>query len=200
MYFDYAQHNQVGGAQCGNGNLAPCKPLGYMKHLGKKFSSDKGLPITANAKLTGPVGGYSWLLKLNSGAPVHIRFEFVEASPDTPLLLSIAYPIGTTFTITAHAATWCGANAQYSCSETFRAVSSMAAVRNSLGNTYYFSSDGLLTFRLIQTPKDYVGVPKWFLPNYTDAGQWGNGYALPRFSRGGVLLPALGYGPYSALN
>lgn len=194
--FDSAQHSQVGGSQCGNGGGQPCNPLGYIKHMGKKFSSDLGLPITASPDVSGPVGGFSWLLKLNSGSPRQLKIEFVEVSPDTPMLLSIAYPLGTSFTITANAPSWCGTSQQYSCKEVFHPVNSVADVRNSLGNAYYFSNQGLLTIRIIQTPKDYVGAPSWFLPKYTDIGQWGNGYALPRFERGGVLLPGLSYGPW----
>ena len=195
MYFDYAQHNQVGSSQCGNGNGLPCNTLGYIKHMGKKFSSDNGLPITANADVAGPVGGFSWLLKLFGGSPRKIRFELIEAGPDTPMLLSIAYPLGTSFTITANAA-WCSSSPEYSCQESFHSVNSIAEVRKSIGNTYHFSKEGLLTLRIIQFPQTYVGNPDWFLPKYTDIGQWGSGYAIPRFERGGVLLPGLSYGPW----
>jgi hypothetical protein len=111
------------------------------------------------------------------------------------LLLSIAYPTGTSFKITAYAA-YCSTSQQYSCQESFRAVNSTVAVRKSTGNTCYFSKEGLLTLRIIQTPQTYVGTPSWFLPKYTDIGKWGNGYAIPRFERGGVLLPGLNYGPW----
>ena len=196
LYFDAAQHDQVGNTVCGNGDGLPCPPLGYIKHMGKKFSLDNGLPITASADVAGPVGGYSWLLKLIAGAPKRLVVKSVEVRPDTPMLLSIAYPIGTNFTITANAPTWCSPSAQYSCKEVFKPVNSITAVRKSIGNTYYFSPTGLLTVRVIQTPKDYVGAPTWFLPKFTDVGLWGNGFAIQRFERGGVLLPVGSYGTW----
>jgi len=196
LYFDAAQHDQVGNTVCGNGDGLPCPPLGYIKHMGKKFSLDNGLPITASADVAGPVGGYSWLLKLIAGAPKRLVVNSVEVRPDTPMLLSIAYPPNTAFTITASAAEWCSPSAQYSCKEVFKPVDSIAAVRKSLGNTYFFSPQGLLTVRIIQTPKDYVGAPTWLLPQFNTTGQWSNGFAFPRFERGGVLLPVNSFGPW----
>jgi len=195
MYFDNSKHNQVGGSLCGNGNLAPCLALGYMKHLGSLFNSDKGLPVTANADVVGPTGGFGWLLKLNNGAPHTLKLDFIEVSPDSPLMLSIAYPPGTGFTITANAA-WCSPSQKYSCKETFSAVSSIEKVRNSLGNTYHVDSNGLLTVRIIQTPQSFVGDPNWLLPDNNTPGKWGNWYALDRFSRNGVFLPRMAYGPW----
>ena len=90
--WDDSKHNQVGGALCGNGNLAPCPALGYMKHLGSLFHSDNGLPVTANADVVGPTGGFGWLLKLNNGAPHTLKLEHIEVSPNSPLLLSLPYP------------------------------------------------------------------------------------------------------------
>jgi hypothetical protein len=164
--------------------------------MGKKFSSDYGLPVTASADVAGPVGGFSWFLKLLGGLPKQIRFELIEVRPDTPMLLSIAYPVGTSFSITANAA-WCDeGDAQYSCKETFRAVNSTSAVRRSTGNTYHFSHEGLLTIRILQTPTLYTGNPNWFLPQYIDIGKWGHGYAISRFERGSVFLPGVQYGPW----
>merc|ERR1712190_220851 len=165
------------------------------KHLGPLFNSDKGLPVTANADIVGPTGGFGWLLKLNNGAPHTIKLDLIEVSPDSPLMLSIAYPPGTGFTIIANAA-WCSPSQKYSCKETFSAVSSIEKVRNSLGNTYHVDSNGLLTVRIIQTPQTFVGDPDWLLPDYSTPGKWGNWYALDRFSRNGVFLPRMAYGPW----
>merc|ERR1711862_379491 len=56
------------------------------------MGTDNGLPVTANADIVGPTGGFGWLLKLNNGAPHTIKLDFIEVSPDSPLMLSIAYP------------------------------------------------------------------------------------------------------------
>ena len=198
MLWDDSQHSQVGGALCGNGNQAPCTALGYIKHLGPRFVNDNGLPVTARADVAGPVGGFGWLLELSSGAPRNLKLELIEVRPDTPMLLSIAYPRGTTFTITANAA-WCTPNERYACQEQFYSVGSSEEVRNSPGNTYHVDNNGLLTIRVVQTPSGFVGNPSWFLPTYDDIGKWGNGHALPRFERGGVLLPKMSYGPYTEI-
>jgi len=195
MSWDDSQHNQVGGALCGNGNLAPCPALGYMKHLGSLFDYDNGLPVTANADIVGPTGGFGWLLKLNNGAPHTLKLEYIEVSPDSPLLLSLAYPPGTGLTITANAA-WCSPSKYYSCKETFSAVSSIGEVRNSLGNAYHIDSNGLLTVRVIQTPQSFIGDPEWLFPDYDTPGKWGSWYAVDRFSRNGVFLPKFTNGPW----
>jgi len=199
MRWDDSLHNKIGNSQCGNGQGIPCDYVGYIRHLGDYFSGDSGLPVTANADIVGPVGGFGWKLELIKGAPRSVRFEQIEVDPSSPMLLSISYPLGTSFTITAHAV-YCTDGNQYSCTETFQQVSSMEEVRNSIGNTYHVdSSTGLLTFRIIQTPSNFVGRPDFFLPSYDDIGKWGNGYALGRFERDGVRLPKMAYGPYLTL-
>jgi len=195
LLWDDAQHNQVGSTLCGNGNRAPCPALGYIKHQGPLFEADNGLPVTASANIVGPIGGFGWLLKLNKGAPHSVKLELIEVKPDSPLLLSIAYPLGTGFTITANAK-WCTPSNNYSCQETFHSVASVKEVRESLGNTYHVDSNGILTVRIIQTPQSFIGDPDWLLPNYDTAGKWGSGYALDRFSRNGVLLPVRSSGPW----
>lgn len=200
MQWDNALHNKIGSSQCGNGQGLPCDYVGYIQHLGDYFSGDSGLPVTANADIVGPVGGFGWKLDLTQGSPKSVRFEQIEVDPSTPLLLSIPYPIGTSFTIEAVAA-YCSDSASYSCTEIFHQVSSVEEVRNSLGNTYHVdSTTGLLTFRIIQTPKNFVGRPEFFLPSYEDIGKWGKGDALGRFERDGVRLPRMAYGPYLTLD
>merc|ERR1711862_738373 len=53
-----------------------------------------------------------------------------------------------------------------------------------------------LTVRVIQTPQTWIGDPDWLLPDYNTPGKWGNCYALDRFSRNGVFLPRMAYGPW----
>jgi hypothetical protein len=195
MEWDTALHNKVGYELCGNGDGQPCPPVGYIRHLGYKFSpfrnvnTKKGLWVTANADVAGPTGGFGWHLSLARGAPRVLKLSQMEISPTSPLLLSIAYPVGTTITITANAA-YCDVTPQYTCAETFKRVASVAAVRTSLGNTYHLSSTGVLTVRIIEFANYYTGNPKWSLPQYSTPNRnYANAYALPRFERAGVRLP-----------
>jgi hypothetical protein len=154
--------------------------------------------VTANADIVGPVGGFGWKLELGAGAPKSVRFEQIEVDPTTPLLLSIAYPIGTSFNMSANAG-WCTDSSQYACVEDFHQVDSIVAVRRSLGNTYHVDVNGVLTFRVVQTPKLFVGKPDYFLPQWSNKGKWNRGYALTRFERDGVKLPRFSYGNHLKL-
>jgi len=199
MEWDDNLHTQIGTTQCGNGPDIPCDYVGYIKHLGDQFTNDTGLPVTANADVVGPVGGFGWKLELDGGSPKSIRFEEIEVDPATPLLLSIAYPPGTSFNITAHAR-YCTASEKYTCSEPFHQVNSVAEIRNSLGNTYYVDPQGVLTFRILQLPKTFVGRPEFFFPQYSDEGRDGFGFALERFDRDGVFLPMYAHGTHLILD
>lgn len=168
-----------------------------MRHKGMPGN---GLPVTAVGDIVGPVGGYGWVLELDRGPPRNIRFEQIEVLPETPMLLSIPYPPGTSFTITAHGAPWCWtAGDTYSCSETFQEVNSLDQVRNGPGNQYYVDSNNVVTFRIVQTPQTFVGRPEWFIPSRNDPGRDGLGYAVERVERENVYLPRLTYGPYYTL-
>lgn len=81
----------------------------------------------------------------------------------------------------------------------FTATTSVEAVRNGPGNQYYVDPDGVLTFRIVQTPKDFMGRPEWFIPSRTDPGRDGIGQAVERFERAGVYLPKSTYGPEYSL-
>lgn len=177
----------------------PCQAEGYVRHLGHKFSPlihnnvNKGLPITANADVVGPTGGFGWLLKLNKGAPRNIRLEEIAVDPGSTLLLSIAYPVGTTFTISAESE-WCWDDSDYTCREEFHAVSSKEQVRDGLGNTYHVDSEGVLTFRVFQLAEYFTGNPDWEFPTYNTPSRDGQGKAIPRFERNGVVLPVKTWG------
>ena len=111
-------HAEVGKSLCGHVNTDPCPAVGSIRHLGPRFANNPGLPVTASADIIGPVGGYGWLLELDGGAPRKMTLSQVEVDPATPLLLSVAYPLGTMFRITASAPAWCSLleDARYSCS------------------------------------------------------------------------------------
>lgn len=188
--WDSALQNQVGSSICGNGNGLPCPVEGYIRHAGSLFDGRLGLPLTARGEVAGPVGGFGWVVEFNAGAPRQIDFENIEVLPETPLLVSIPYPSGTTFTITAHASPWCHENnPTISCTETFKAVDSIDRVRTGPGNEYYVDLDGTVTFRIIQTPHDFVGQPDWFIPSRDEFAVDGSGPALDHFARAGVFLP-----------
>ena len=74
IFFDYSQHNLVGGTICDNGGSADCPYLGSIRHLGKMFASKPGLPVTADADIAGPVGGFGWYLQLDQGAPKECEY------------------------------------------------------------------------------------------------------------------------------
>jgi hypothetical protein len=198
MIWDSDLASQVGITQCGNAVILPCDVLGYVKLIGEFFDEDKGLPVTAHGGIAGAAGGFGWKLELFHGAPRYIQFSEVEVDPDTPLLLSIAYPRGTTFMLTAYAE-YCIPSLQYSCQERFQEVQSIRDVRESLGNTFYVDPNGVITFRIIQLSKSFTGRPDFFLPQYDDVGRNGNGYALSRFERDGIRLPVFSDGTYLEL-
>lgn len=195
LEWDQALHKTAGKSDCVNGreaNSGPyCLPHGYMRHLGNKFSNLTGLPVTAQPEIAGLAGGYGWLLKLNSGAPKVLNITEVEVMPDTPLLLSVQYPLQTNVTVTAKAA-WCDASCSKSCEERFTEVASIKDVRGSNGNVFHHNrSTGLLTIRVIMFPLRYTGLPDWKLYNFNDVED--GEYALDRFERKGVLLPRAAY-------
>jgi hypothetical protein len=194
LQFDPSQHSQVGGSLCTNGGSEPCPALGYIKHLGGMFADDAGLPVTAQADIAGPVGGYGWLLELTDGSPKSLKVELIEVGPFTPLILHTPYPSGTTFEIYAFGPYGCDGG----CKASYVQVDSIEEVRRSRGNTYHFSSEGLLSLRVIQFSGDWFGDDgEWIKPDYETTYPWDNtSFVLDRFERGGVRLPRMQYGPY----
>lgn len=154
--------------------------------------------MTANAIITGPVGGFGWLLNLDDGPPKSLRIDQIEVDPSTPLMLVIPYPEGVTFSITANAP-YCSASTTHSCTEQFTAADSVAHVRASPGNTYYYDANTkLLYVRIIMFPITYTGdnlyspTAMWHLWDFDDPNNkpWdAREHALDRYSFNGVLLP-----------
>jgi hypothetical protein len=201
LEWDEALHATVGTTACVNGGsfssgvwIGPyCPPVGHIRHLGSMFDStndpEGGLPVTANPDITGLAGGYGWLLDLDGGAPHTLQISQIEVMPDTPLILSIAYPPGTSFTIKANAL-WCGESCTKSCEELFTQVTTVEDVRKSAGNVYHFdTTTGLLTIRVIMFPERFTGEPYWKLYDFDDVSKENGEYALKRFERDGVILP-----------
>lgn len=194
LEWDVALHATVGVTDCVNGRPAGegpfCLSHGYIRYLGEKFSVDDGLPVTAQPEIVGLAGGYGWLLTLNEGAPKSLKIMEVEVLPDTPLIFSVQYPAGTSVSVVAKAVDWCYPSCDKPCEEIFTQVSTVEEVRTSIGNVYHLdSSTWLLTIRIIMFPELFTGLPDWKLFDFQDIGDNGEGYALKRFSRKGVLLP-----------
>ena len=210
LSWDDALHATVGDTDCVNGRsydgnsnayLPSCNPVGRIRHLGPRFDEENdplgGLPVTANPDIVGLTGGYGWFLSLDNGSPHTLTIDRIEtSSSQSPMILSIAYPQDTKFTITANAASWCSTSNECTkaCTEMFTAVASVDLVRNSIGNVYHFdSTTGVLTIRVTMVPTDFTGQPQWKLHDFDDVGIDGTGYALRRFERDGVLLPKPSY-------
>ena len=100
-------HKRIGQpyGDCSNGNsfnstaYTPCATRGYIKHIGPYFDGDRGLPVAAKAEVAGMIGGFGWIFALDDGAPVELKINSIEVLDETPLLLSIQYPIGTIITV-----------------------------------------------------------------------------------------------------
>jgi hypothetical protein len=207
LEWDSALHSTVGNGACVNGRQfinnvdqgPACNAVGRIRHIGPKFGSSNdavgGLPVTANPTIVGVSGGYGWLLTLNGGAPRTLKVMEVESEPESPVTLSIAYPLNTTFTITAKAA-WCYSSnsCTKTCQEVFMPVDTVDEVRSSIGNVYHYDvKTGVLTVRVTMFPERFTGEPLWTLWNFNDVSRNGGGYALRRFERDGVLLPTAAY-------
>lgn len=192
--WDNELHDTVGSSSCRNdGSGTDCEAVGYMRHLGHKFSPsynpsvNNGLPVTANPDVVGMIGGYGWLFTLNGGAPRQLNITGIEIDPQSTMLISIPYPTGTTFSITA-TPPYCSPNTQYTCVANYVKVSSVQEVREGPGNLYHFNAGtGVLTLRVIQFSNQFTGNPEFILPDYDTPGRWQD-YALNKFERDGVLL------------
>jgi len=191
--WDVAYNSQVGQSACGNGERPayPCPALGYIKHKGARFAGDLGLPVTANGDIVGLAGGFGWYLEFLDGVPKEILVDRVEVDKDTPLLLQIAYPPGTVVTTTYEPA-YCSYYDSYVCDWEFSSVASVDQVRQSPGNVFHMSDNGLLTIRVIMSPQTFSGKPDWYLPDWDTPGKNDN-FAIDSFSREDIIIPLSSY-------
>eukprot|EP00934_Nitzschia_sp_Nitz4_P002604 Nitzschia sp. Nitz4//scaffold396_size11502//5699//11254//NITZ4_009037-RA/size11502-snap-gene-0.7-mRNA-1//-1//CDS//3329550271//2594//frame0 len=195
--------NCTNGAEYVNGERKLCNSVGHIRHLGSMFDSSNdpvgGLPITAMPEVVGLGGGFGWLMELDGGAPHTLRMEQLETTENTAVFLSIPYPLGTSFTVMAHGASWCYESCSNSCDEEFASVSTVEEVRASEGNVYHFdTTTGVLTFRVSMTPSASVGDPDWKLWNFNDLTSSGN-YGLRRYERDGIRLPSSSYSYFEVI-
>jgi hypothetical protein len=169
----------------------PCVAQGYIRHAGRMFNQSAGMPIVSRGEITGPIGGYGWIMTfVNKTVPRTLKFNAPAIDPRSRMFISIPYPKGTTFQVIAYAIQGCPIKwNSIRCNETFTQAPTMADVRNGTGNTYYVDNDGVLTFRMAQTAVSFVSIP-FRLPDYNSAPlkpeeMW----AIQRFERAGILLP-----------
>lgn len=140
------RHNQtqesgIGSSICMNGGGSkPCPVVGRVSKFGATNES-AGLYIGANAKLTGPLVAASggWFIRFNSGTPKVLTLTSVQVRMEDVLLIALPYPAGTTFTIYHKAADWCGTSWAV-CRHNYRSVTSIAAVKSSFGDAYFWNS------------------------------------------------------------
>jgi len=186
--FDQEAQSQVGQTVCGNGNVGyPCTPVGFVQHWGRDgLSLGAGLPLTPNGETTGPVGGFGWHIELIEGAPVRLTVGRLQVRFDTSLMLSLSYPPGTSFAITAYAASWCNTNWKQ-CEEAFQEVGSPEAVRASAGNTYHWDGSYLYV-RLVQANPN--GWAEWSIEEEPTDPFVRDGITLPRFDAGSLVIDA----------
>ena len=210
LRFDDTLYNSVGKTRCMNGPKGStqnnahtlCPTIGRIRHLGALFDSTNdstgGLPITANAIVSGPTGGFGWSLNLDAGPPKSLRIDQIEIQDfSSPLMLAVPYPQGTGFIITAMVP-WCTPSLTYSCTEQFTPASSIAEVRYSQGNKYFYDNiTNMLYVRIIMAPQTYTGdnlyspTAKWHIWNTSDLNNKPYDkrvHALDRYSFNGVTL------------
>ena len=204
LFDSVGQTSCMNGPKVENGNLL-CPSIGRVRHIGPLFDASNdplgGLPITANAIIVGPTGGFGWLLNLDAGSPKSLQIDQIEVDSSTTLMLAIPYPQGVSFSILAHAP-WCSPVSVNSCTELFTAADSIGHVRYSQGNKYYYDTDTkLLYIRVIMFPGDNLNsqTAMWHLWDFDDLNNKPSDsrqHALDRYSFSGVLLPKYSNGNY----
>ncbi|GBG35115.1 G8 domain-containing protein DDB_G0286897 [Hondaea fermentalgiana] len=167
---------------CGNGNRISCPRVGSVMHLGVDGDPTvDGLPIRANAVITGASNGFGWLLLFDSGSPTALTFRHAQIDEDDTVVVAMPYPPETTFDIRYVAASWCNTSWANACEVEFTSVSSLIDVSEGNGDTYFYDTDRqLLFFRYVQqvmTDLDFSEAPAY--------GNLGTGY----YVRNGMRIP-----------
>ncbi|KAJ3078736.1 Fibrocystin-L, partial [Rhizoclosmatium hyalinum] len=169
---DPTQTASIGTSQCSNGDLSiACPTIGYAAHLGGKNITN-GLAITTNTRITGPViaNGAGWFVQYNKGAPVNLTVSAAQFPTEKNYItLVLPYPVGTTFNVTARAATWCY-RSQWTpnvCAQPYKQAASLTAFQTiqatGSGDVYYFdNSVGLLYVNIMQLLDNQLGFNNVF--------------------------------------
>jgi hypothetical protein len=152
----------LGTSECSNGNYAtvPCEPVARVTHLGYPFLY--GNDVSANARVSGPTGGFGWAFRwawgpsvargfappgLTDNPPVVLTLGLPQVEPNKVLLLAFPYPRDATFRVSMYS------NAGYAppaalpsgcrpssnlCSWNFSAGASVAEVRTAPNADKFF--------------------------------------------------------------
>lgn len=181
LSFDSVLQANVGGPNCTNGGFLPCVPVGYVSHVGFDASPNSSLPITLGAMITGPLNGFGWWMRFVAGTPRVLTVTSAQLRANDTMLLVIAYPPGTTFNVTmsitsSTCASWCTPANGCLCRWPFRAVASVAAVRNST-DTYFFDGNNLYVRMTGHLGWNLGTAGKWVIPT------------TPGFIREGMEVP-----------
>jgi hypothetical protein len=155
-------HADIGqyGSFCGNTNGNPCPAIGWANHLG---SLGQPIALTANPELTGPLGGLGWRIALNEGSPRRFLIKHIQVPHTSKLIISLPYPPGTAFSVSALPNDWC--ETYSTCRRHFTNVDSVAKVRGSDEGAYHFDGTHLY-LRIIQQDVDFHGkLGTWGVPD-----------------------------------
>jgi len=208
----------LGDAECSNGDYTtvPCEPVARVTHLGYPFSL--GNDVSANARVSGPTGGFGWAFAwtwqasvargfapagLTDNPPVTLTLGLPQVEPDKVLLLAFPYPRDAAFRVTMYS------NAGYAppaalprfcapasnlCAWNFSAAGSVAEVREAPNADRFFfdRATGHLYVRMtVQLGWSTMGVQNTSAPRANPA--WI--FTVPPargWTRGGLSLPPRG--------
>jgi len=199
-----SMENQIGTTYCSNGAVLannqylPCPIGAVVTH----FNRDElnAYEVSLSCRVTGPVIASSggWFVRYLGGTPNKITFNEIQVDHDTILHLAIPYPAGTTFSVYAQAPIWCNPGSppyqpwNSICQHFYRQVNSIAEVRSSWGDTYYFDSQNqLLHIRIVSL--DSFTYQFGSYGSYNQSQLWNaNSTYSTYFSRDGLNLLVTG--------
>lgn len=153
---------------------------GYPADKGAPFGYDPGLVGVFNHSHTG-----GWFLSFVRGAPRSVQFTRMQHQRDATLMMAIAYPPGTTFTVRAIVKKFCKPEKGHICNETLAMAASVDEVRYAPGNKFYW--DG--TYLYVRMVSFGRAQGKRYLGTTTDGWHATDGVS---FERSGIVLPDRG--------
>jgi hypothetical protein len=201
VFLSYDLVNQftpvLGTSVCSNGNYKTiaCPAVGTLSHLGYAGAPSMDLPL--NAKLTGPTGGFGWVVGGMWKPPVVLNITGIQVDAMDKLVLVLPYPRGSRFSITmfANSNSWlerssaCVVKGRL-CFWNFSSTTSAANVRNGAGDLYYFDDNtGHLYVRITASNGSSFDLGVWNAAQGTRV--WGI-QPLAGWTRSGISLPARG--------
>ena len=167
--------------------------VGTINHWG--YAPDRGAEIGGDTAIIGPyhhdaLGG--WFVSLDKGAPVRLHMSRIQVAKDSTLMLAVAYPPGTNFTVQAAVSRWCNTGSGHLCEHTLTDAGSVAAVRHGAGDTYHF--DGTyLYLKVVSMARQSTGP---YYLGTTETG-WAELADGDTFTRAGISIYDRGNSRYS---